>query len=92
MKKLAAVLVTLGIVAVVVACCPGLAGIEKPAPGFGPHQMIALAIGLILVIVGLAICKCKCSCSCDTGADAEPEDDETADTPEAASPEEQSSE
>lgn len=95
MKKLGVALIVLGLVAVLVAFCPGIAGEENPAEGFGPQQMTALIVGIVLVVIGLVMCKCgSCACSCDTGADAEPdnENDETVDAQEPAAPEEQSSE
>jgi hypothetical protein len=84
MKRFGTVLIALGLVAVVVACFPKLAGTESPEPGFGPQQTTAAIVGVVLVVIGLVMCACgKCKCLCAAGAGDEPEED-SAEAPEAA--------
>ena len=90
MKRLGVVLIVLGIVAALVACFPGLAGEENPAPGFGTSQKIALAVGIVVLLAGVLMCSCgKCSCAAPTAAEPPAEEPES---PAAEAPPEESSE
>ena len=62
MKKLAPVLVILGLLAVIVACWPQLV-VKSPEDQFGPYQMWATIGGIALIVLGLVTCACKCSCA-----------------------------
>jgi len=55
MKTVGIVLAVLGVVCIVVALDPTLAGVANPKPGFGPQQTIAVVVGGVLVLVGLVL-------------------------------------
>ena len=84
MKRLGVVLIVLGLVAILVAVFPNLAGEKNPAPGFGPQQKTALIAGIVVAVVGLGMAACgKCSCAAPP-AEAPPA---AAPEPPAAAPE-----
>ena len=63
------VLTIIGVVVIVPGVWPGLV-VESPKPGFGPHQMIAVAAGLVFLLLGALLCaKCK---KCASGPEDAP--------------------